>query len=162
MPQSTKDSKGGKTHPQKDTHAKGGVSDKAAAKKSSACNASCSVYSGGATCSPRRFLRCARRASSSWMPAESSITMRASTRVAAVVMMRQQQCVDTGRVETEWFDIAALDLVAALEHATVDQHSTVVAGDQVAGTGDLLGGAVAAVDDHAGFALDCAVDRTVT
>jgi hypothetical protein len=34
MPQSTKDSKGGKTHPQKDTHSSGAVSDKAAAKKS--------------------------------------------------------------------------------------------------------------------------------
>jgi hypothetical protein len=32
MPQSTKDSKGGKTHPQKKTHASGTVSDKAAAK----------------------------------------------------------------------------------------------------------------------------------
>ncbi len=35
MPQSTKDSKGGKTHPQKDTNSAGAVSDKAAAKKSS-------------------------------------------------------------------------------------------------------------------------------
>jgi hypothetical protein len=34
MPQSTKDSKGGKTHPQKDSHSSGAVSDKAAAKKS--------------------------------------------------------------------------------------------------------------------------------
>ncbi len=32
MPQSTKDSKGGKTHAQNDTHSKGGVSDKAATK----------------------------------------------------------------------------------------------------------------------------------
>jgi hypothetical protein len=33
MPQSTKDSKGGKTHRQKETHESGTVSDKAAAKK---------------------------------------------------------------------------------------------------------------------------------
>lgn len=33
MPQSTKDSKGGKTHPQKESHSSGAVSDKAAAKK---------------------------------------------------------------------------------------------------------------------------------
>ena len=35
MPQSTKDSRGGKTHPQKQTHSHGAVSEKAAAKKSS-------------------------------------------------------------------------------------------------------------------------------
>lgn len=34
MPQSTKDSNGGKTHPQKKTHSSQAVSDKAAAKKS--------------------------------------------------------------------------------------------------------------------------------
>lgn len=34
MPQSTKDSKGGKTHANKKTHSSGAVSDKAAAKKS--------------------------------------------------------------------------------------------------------------------------------
>ena len=33
MPQSTKDTTGGKTHPQKKTHSSGAVSDKAAAKK---------------------------------------------------------------------------------------------------------------------------------
>jgi len=35
MPQSTKDSKGGKTHGGKKTHSSGAVSEKAAAKKSS-------------------------------------------------------------------------------------------------------------------------------
>jgi hypothetical protein len=35
MPQSTKDSKGGKTNAGKKTHSSGAVSDKAAAKKSS-------------------------------------------------------------------------------------------------------------------------------
>ena len=35
MPQSTKDSRGGKTHGGKKTHSSGTVSDKAAAKKSS-------------------------------------------------------------------------------------------------------------------------------
>ena len=34
MPQSTKDSKGGKSHAGKKTHSSGAVSDKAAAKKS--------------------------------------------------------------------------------------------------------------------------------
>ena len=34
MPQSTKDTKGGKTHSKKTTHSSGAVSDKAAAKKS--------------------------------------------------------------------------------------------------------------------------------
>ena len=34
MPQSTKDTKGGKTHSKKSTHAKSTVSDKAVAKKS--------------------------------------------------------------------------------------------------------------------------------
>ena len=38
MPQSTKDSKGGKTHRQKETHPSGTVSDKAAAKKSGSTN----------------------------------------------------------------------------------------------------------------------------
>ena len=33
MPQSTKDTKGGKTHASKKTHSSGAVSDKAAAKK---------------------------------------------------------------------------------------------------------------------------------
>lgn len=35
MPQSTKDTKGGKTHSKKTTHSSGTVSDKAVAKKSS-------------------------------------------------------------------------------------------------------------------------------
>jgi len=34
MPQSTKDTKGGKSHAQKKTHSSGAVSEKAAAKKS--------------------------------------------------------------------------------------------------------------------------------
>ena len=34
MPQSTKDTKGGKSHPQKKSHSSGAVSDKAMAKKS--------------------------------------------------------------------------------------------------------------------------------
>lgn len=40
MPQSTKDSKGGKTHAKKKTHSSGAVSDKAAAKKSGRSSAS--------------------------------------------------------------------------------------------------------------------------
>jgi hypothetical protein len=40
MPQSTKDSKGGKTHAKKKTHASGTVSDKAAAKSSGRSKAS--------------------------------------------------------------------------------------------------------------------------
>ena len=43
MPQSTKDSKGGKTHPQKDTHSSGAVSGKAAAKKASSRSAASPV-----------------------------------------------------------------------------------------------------------------------
>ena len=43
MPQSTKDSKGGKTHRQKDTHSAGTVSDKAAAKKSTGRSATSPV-----------------------------------------------------------------------------------------------------------------------
>ena len=35
MPQSTKNSQGGKTHPSKKSHSSGAVSDKAAARKSS-------------------------------------------------------------------------------------------------------------------------------
>jgi hypothetical protein len=40
MPQSTKDTKGGKSHPAKKTHSKGTVSDKAAAEKSGRSGAS--------------------------------------------------------------------------------------------------------------------------
>ena len=40
MPQSTKDTQGGKTHAKKKTHASGAVSDKAAAKKAGRSGAS--------------------------------------------------------------------------------------------------------------------------
>ena len=60
----------------------------------------------------------------------------------------EQQHVDAGRIEAERLGVGALDLLAALEHAAVDQHAAIVAGDQVARTGDLLGGTVAAVDEH--------------
>ncbi|HEX7892359.1 MAG TPA: hypothetical protein VF522_23615 [Ramlibacter sp.] len=40
MPQSTKDTKGGKTHAKKNTHSSGAVSDKAAAKKAGRSGAS--------------------------------------------------------------------------------------------------------------------------
>lgn len=61
----------------------------------------------------------------------------------------QQQHVDAGRIEAERFGIGLFQLGAALEHAAVDQHAVVVAGDQMTRTGDLLGRAVATVDEHA-------------
>ena len=61
--------------------------------------------------------------------------------------MSQQQRVDAGRVEAEWRIVRLILLAAALEHAAVDQHATAVAGNQMAGAGDLLGRTMAAVFD---------------
>lgn len=73
--------------------------------------------------------------------------------------MGQQRHVDAGGVKAERLGIASLHLRTILEHAAVNQYAVVVAGDQVAGTGDLLGGALAAVDDHVRLPVVAELDR---
>lgn len=62
--------------------------------------------------------------------------------------MGQQQGIDRGGIKTEGFGIGLLLLAATLEQAAINQDATLVAGDQVTGSGHLLGAAVACVDDH--------------
>src|SRR5690606_39162301 len=80
--------------------------------------------------------------------AKSALDQQGNAPAVIQMGMREQHGIDAGRIEFERIRITGLDLAAALEQAAIDEHAPLVATDQRTGSGDLLGGAVATVDDH--------------